>query len=175
MERNDDAPWGAKINLDHDYDGQDCPAWATPVQRRRRQTWGEVVLWNRRRRQIIGLHACEALRVLEQLRTTKSWRKQGVVVGGPTLDLMPDDAGELHFQSANEEMQLTGAQAEELLGLLEQHEERLQHMEWSARELMLLFDRLASIGRAVREARDRDVSRSADDRVTAGDWNDHDM
>jgi hypothetical protein len=103
-------------------------------------------------RQIIGLHACEALSVLEQLRTTKSWRKQSIVVGGLTLDLMPDEEGELHFQSANEEMRLSGAQAEELLGLLEQHEKRLQHIDWSAGELMKLFDRLVSIGRAVLRA-----------------------
>ncbi len=74
------APCGARINTSRQQKAEDCPGWANPAQKRKREKQG-LVLWDQQSREITGLTATQSLAFLSYLRTTEDWRQECLIVG----------------------------------------------------------------------------------------------
>lgn len=112
---------------------KDWPNWTNSYQQRLWNRSG-VIVCNHGTRQIIQWFAIWALDVLEQLRASSAWQRDGLTVGQPVITEWPsvDEDGKLtkpnYVLQKGTEMQLTPPQAQRLLDFLEECEDELLRM-----------------------------------------------
>jgi hypothetical protein len=122
----------------------DCPTWATEMQKREWRERG-VLLWQDDTRRLVRLQPESAVKCLEQLRSTVSWAAEGcsvtrkVAIGrfkkssrrGKRKAAIAGGLDESVPQSETfdeEIIRLSPVQAGRLLALLEEHEGQLREM-----------------------------------------------
>ena len=129
----DERLWGARVSTEWYQSGIDCPKWAKSSQR---DSWkkGGLILWDQEARQITRLSATQALHFLEQLRTTDGWQRHDIVVGEPATTLFLDDPEREPEPSLINEMTLSPERTQEVLELLERHEQALQRLAEAEKE-----------------------------------------
>jgi hypothetical protein len=93
----EEPQWGARVNTEWRRVSRDYPTWANP---RQREKWNErgLVLCDHEAKQITWLSATTTLRLLNQLRTTDGWKKQGLVVGEPAVGFSLNDPERKPYQ-----------------------------------------------------------------------------
>jgi hypothetical protein len=117
-----------------------CPKWA---KRFDQQSWNRlgVVVWDAHLQRITHLFGSQAMRILEEVRESKVWRKKGLVVGEIVYRItMPSDKkskGKVSVQPIENKagkdgwclsntIQLSPSQSKQFLSFLEQNEEKLK-------------------------------------------------
>lgn len=134
---NQELVWGFHINEDiYSLSCPPCPKWAKPLER---DNWHKigVVVWDVRVNQVTHLHGSQALHILEQSRQSRSWKKEGLLVGeiayrivipsnrkskSKVTDQPKSEPTQEDGWCLTNTIQLTTSQAQKFLTFLEQHE-----------------------------------------------------
>jgi hypothetical protein len=138
--------WGAEVIFRYSWDrkhNEDCPAWATPTQQARWIKEG-LVIWNHESHQITHLSPDSALWLLNQLRTTDAWQRDGLKVSDIFWPVPRNQDEPPRYDSFNM-MVLTADQAAEVLALLVTHEADLRRKaDFQEYEIRIAFLNLAT-------------------------------
>lgn len=138
-----ESTWGYHMNDSiYTLSCPPCPIWA---RRFDQQDWNKlgVVVWDAETQRITHLFGSQAMRILEEARKSKVWRKQGLVVGEiayritmsadkkskgkVTEQLKENKAGKDDWCLTNT-IQLSPSQSEQFLSFMEKNEDKLKEI-----------------------------------------------
>ena len=119
-----------------------CPKW---VKRFDQQSWNKlgVVVWDAQIQRITHLFGSQAMRILEEARESKVWRKKGLVVGeiayritipadkkskGKVTEQLTENKAEKDDWCLTNTIQLSLGQSKQFLSFMEHNEEKLKEI-----------------------------------------------
>ena len=89
--------WGAHINpTRYEKFSPDFPDWLNPLQK---QEWRDrgLVLWDSTTQVVAHLYANYALRIIETMKATDTWKTDGYVIGSPVYRMLISDTSDKQF------------------------------------------------------------------------------
>jgi len=126
--------WGAHINpTKYAEFSPEYPDWLNPLQK---QDWRDrgLVIWDATTQVVTHLYANYALRILETMKDTDTWKTDGYVIGSPAYRMSildtTDECLEIEESEKNswvltDQIKLSPKQADELLKFLTDEEDAL--------------------------------------------------
>ena len=126
--------WGAHINpTKYEKFFPEYPDWLNPLQGQEWRNRG-LVLWDATTQVVTHLYANYALRILETMKDTDTWKTDGYVIGSPAYRMSISDTTDECLENKGHEkdgwvlinqIKLSPKQAEELFDFLTAEEETL--------------------------------------------------
>ena len=95
--------WGAHINpTRYEKFSPEFPDWLNPLQK---QEWRErgLVLWDATTKVVTHLYANYALRILETMKDTDTWKTDGYVIGSPMYQMSISDTTDERIENNEHE------------------------------------------------------------------------
>ena len=128
--------WGAHINpTGYEEFSPTYPEWLNPHQKHEWRDRG-LVIWNATTQVVTHLYANYALRILETMKDTDTWKTDGFVIGSPVYRMVVADVNDKQTEGESTEnskggwvlinqITLSSKQAEEFLEFLNTEEDML--------------------------------------------------
>ena len=164
--------WGLHINSARYLDTPpEYPDWLNPLQKQEWQDRG-LVVWDSISRVVTHLYAGYAIRILENMRETDTWKTNSFIIGSPAYQIpLPNTRRKKQTEETSIEsskgglvitnkIELYPEQAKELLDFLTSEEDTLKKIatdeDREAREaLRKVFGLIAQYGRKIREGKEK--------------------